>query len=208
MYNKNIEKRMIMEQTYSKNYFEKYATLSLLDILNIQENHIIQADCPDLQIPYLNYGIEVTQALTPEEAVADKKKQLYCQLNMNPFNSFQEDIDFLKWKILDALKRKEEKSKHYLQFQKNGLYIFTHCYSFNKEDILACFENYSIHNSFYQYIYFNCVTHIYCLSTQTLDIQTYSYSIDQLITMNNQSLEYEKTCHKKRRKIIIPNQSQ
>ncbi|WRK53750.1 hypothetical protein SD457_01000 [Coprobacillaceae bacterium CR2/5/TPMF4] len=62
-----------MKETYSKNYFEKYAALTLMKILNVAEDQIIQSDRPDLRIPDCNYGIEVTQALTPVEAVADIK---------------------------------------------------------------------------------------------------------------------------------------
>ena len=60
-----------MKETYSKNYFEKYAALTLTKVLDVSADNIIQADRPDLRIPKRNFGIEVTQALTPAEAVAD-----------------------------------------------------------------------------------------------------------------------------------------
>ncbi len=192
-----------MKRTYSKNYFEKYAAISLSSMYQIDINLILQSDCPDLQILSKNIGIEVTQALTPEEAVEDKKKQLYCHIDTNPFNSFEEDKDFLKWKIQDALNRKEKKAKHYKVFHTNALYIFTHCYNFNEEDILSCFEDYSFENSFYQFIYLNCVQNVYCLSLCDKKIHKYSFTLQQLFDMNKHSLEYEKTCTKVRKEIII-----
>lgn len=192
-----------MEQTYSKNYFEKYAALSLIKILSVNENQILQSDCPDLQIPSLDYGIEVTQALTPEEAVEDKKKQIYSHLHHNPFDSHDENIDFLILKIQDAFKRKQLKSNHYIKFKNNALYIFTHCYNVNEAEILSCFQNYDFKHSFYQYFYFNCMQHIFLFNANTSKITKYTYSLKELDSMNYLSLQYEKTCHKKRRKIIL-----
>ena len=62
-----------MKESYSKNYFEKYAALTLTKALKILSDDIIQSDRPDLRIPKINFGIEVTQALTPAEAAADIK---------------------------------------------------------------------------------------------------------------------------------------
>lgn len=44
-----------MNESYSKNYFEKYAALTLMYLLNIKEHHIIQSDKPDLRIPLFNF---------------------------------------------------------------------------------------------------------------------------------------------------------
>lgn len=52
---------------------KKYAALTLTKVLDVSADNIIQADRPDLRIPKRNFGIEVTQALTPAEAVADIK---------------------------------------------------------------------------------------------------------------------------------------
>lgn len=98
-----------MSESYSKNYFEKYAALTLMYLLNIKEHHIIQSDKPDLRIPLFNFGIEVTQALTPEEAVADMKKPLYASLDMNPFDHNSQNIPHVIHKIDNAIMRKLEK---------------------------------------------------------------------------------------------------
>ena len=45
-----------MKETYSKNYFEKYAALTLTKVLDVSADNIIQADRPDLRIPKRNFG--------------------------------------------------------------------------------------------------------------------------------------------------------
>ncbi len=113
-----------MKETYSKNYFEKYAALTLTKVLDVSADNIIQADRPDLRIPKRNFGIEVTQALTPAEAVADIKKPLYSTLKLNPFDHDEKNLEFVINKIDNALERKEQKSKNYEIYLDNGLYIF------------------------------------------------------------------------------------
>ena len=100
-----------MKETYSKNYFEKYAALTLTKVLDVSADNIIQADRPDLRIPKRNFGIEVTQALTPAEAIADIKKPLYSTLKLNPFDHDEKNLEFVINKIDNALERKEQKSK-------------------------------------------------------------------------------------------------
>lgn len=87
-----------MNKTYSKNYFEKYAALSLMKVLCVDEQEIIQRDRPDLKIKS-KCGIEAIQALTPQETVADKKKVLYSMIHMNPFDHYLDDISFIFQKI-------------------------------------------------------------------------------------------------------------
>ena len=100
-----------MSETYSKNYFEKYAALTLATFFDIDEKDILLSDRPDLRIPLYHHGIEVTQALTPEEAVADMKKTLYKTLDMTPFDHDDQNISFVFEKIDDAIERKLIKCK-------------------------------------------------------------------------------------------------
>lgn len=193
-----------MAETYSKNYFEKYAALSLTDFFKISEDDIILSDRPDLRIPICQHGIEVTQALTPEEAVADMKKPLYKTLDMTPFDHDDQNISFVFEKIDDAIERKLIKCKNYERYLNNGLYIFSHCHNLSEESLKAFLIQKNIPDDFYHYFFINCVTKLYCFDIQKQTISSLSFRRNELIRMNIQSLLYEKTCHKKRRKIIIP----
>jgi len=192
-----------MKESYSKNYFEKYASLTISELMHVEENKIVLSDRPDMYIPSLKWGIEVTQALTPEEAVADIKKPLYTLLDLNPFDHNHDDIEHMLQKIDDAIKRKEGKSKHYESFLHNGLYIFTHCINLKSKDLKKYLEQYSFQTNFYESLFFNCVSCVYEYHIATQELTCYQYSIKQLQQMNKQSLEYEKTCQKKRRKIVV-----
>lgn len=192
-----------MQPTYSKNYFEKYAALSLLNIYTINANDILLDDCPDLRIPKLDFGIEVTQALTKAEAIEDKKKPIYAFLGINPFNDYDADLDFVLKKIENACIRKEIKSKHYQKYQSNGLYIFSHYCHMDENTLLTCFQKMNLSQSFYQYIYINAMNKLFIYHIATHTISTYRYSMNELITMNQEALIYESTCFKARRKITL-----
>lgn len=196
-----------MNESYSKNYFEKYAALTLMYLLNIKEYHIIQSDKPDLRIPLFNFGIEVTQALTPEEAVADMKKPLYASLDMNPFDHNSQNIPHVIHKIDNAIMRKLEKSKNYENYQNNGLYIFSHCHNIQEEDLKTYLLSLNYSPFFYRYIFINCVTTVYCFDYQTKELTSTTFHKSELISMNIHSLIYDKNCSKKRRKIILPKTS-
>lgn len=193
-----------MKETYSKNYFEKYAALTLLKILNVNEEDILQDDRPDLRIPTVNYGIEVTQALTPQEAAADVKKPLYAILNINPFDHNAHDLQFVIQKIDNAINRKLEKSKNYERYQNNGLYIFSHCHNLPRRMLKNYFYHHPLDHLFYQHIYINCVNHLYYYNCHKRTLVCYKYHISELMLMNKIALEFEKHCHKERRKIEIP----
>ena len=186
---------------YSKNYFEKYASLTLLKILDIEEDDITLSDCPDLVIKELDMGIEVTQAITTSEAVEDRKKALYTHLDMSPFDQVRKDKEKVLENIDDAIKRKQAKSEHYSKFKTNGLYIYSHCHNFKENEILSKLATYN--NLFYQHIYINTVTRVYDYNLENQRIDSYHYSISELTLINEKSLDYEKTCGKKRRKIIV-----
>ncbi len=192
-----------MVPTYSKNYFEKYAAYTLIDVFHIKEDDIILSDCPDLRIPSLDYGIEVTQALTKEEAIADKKKPLYASIDMTPFDHSHDDINFVINKIDNAITRKIAKSKHYQSYKHNGLYIFSHCHNMQQEDLSRYLRSLSYDPIFYHLIMINCVTHLYIFDYVHQNLMSYHYDKSSLIKMNIQSLFYESTCSKKRRKIIL-----
>ena len=193
-----------MRETYSKNYFEKYAALTLTLFFNIDKEAIIQSDRPDLRIPSIQFGIEVTQALTPQEAVEDMKKPLYMSLDLTPFDHSHQDLAFVYEKIDDAIDRKLKKAKNYEHYLYNGLYIFSHCHNLLQESLQHFLSQKQIPHDFYQYIFINSVTKIYCFDILSNQIIPFSFHRQDLIKMNLEALIYEKTWSKKRRKIIIP----
>lgn len=198
-----------MKETYSKNYFEKYAALTLTKVLNISADKIIQDDRPDLRIPELDFGIEVTQALTQLEAVADIKKPLYGTLKLNPFDHSEKDLTFVINKIDNALKRKEQKSKNYQVYPNNGLYIFSHCHNLSEIILLQYFEQINLSNSFYQHIFINCVDRLYHYHCAKKELITFNYNFHELSLMNQTAIEFERYCPKKRRKInIVPQDNE
>lgn len=192
-----------MKQSYSKNYFERYASLTLLKILSITKEDIEQSDRPDICIDD-TWGIEVTQALTPEEAVEDMKKPLYTMFNMNPFNHSHDDMEFVFEKIDDAIIRKENKAKHYRSFMNNGLYIFTHCINLKEDELLNYVKNYQFQTQFYHYLFFNCVNCVYRYHRESQTMECFSYSLKELMSMNQEALEFEKHAQKERRPIELP----
>ena len=193
-----------MKETYSMNYFEKYAALTLTKVLDVSADNIIQADRPDLRIPKRNFGIEVTQALTPAEAIADIKKPLYSTLKLNPFDHDEKNLEFVINKIDNALERKEQKSKNYEIYLDNGLYIFSHCHNLPEHMLYDFLNQLNLANSFYQHIFVNCVDHLYYYRCQEQIIIKVDYSFQELSAMNQLAIDFEKHCHKERRKIELP----
>lgn len=193
-----------MSETYSKNYFEKYAALTLTKILDIKEYNIIQSDKPDLRIPILDFGIEVTQAITQEEAVADMKKPLYASLDMTPFDHNSDSIPYVLEKVHNAIERKIIKSKNYDQYLYNGLYIFSHCHNMDTLELNKYFQSLNYRQFFYRYVFINCVTQVYCFDYKAKKLTSTSFHKNELISMNIHSLIYDRNCSKKRRKIILP----
>ena len=194
---------MKMKRTYSKNYFEKYAAMTLLSILQLSADMIIIDDCPDLRLPVLNMGIEVTQALTPKEAVADIKQALYASGDLNPFDQKESHIPFVLQKISHAIERKQKKSAHYKSYDCNGLYIFSHCHNLDADLLLAYFYGQRYHDLFYQQIYINCISEVYVYHLQTQQLVTYHYQAEDLSIMNEEALAYEAISQKERRQIIL-----
>ena len=158
-----------MKETYSKNYFEKYAALTLTKVLD-----------------------------------ADIKKPLYSTLKLNPFDHDEKNLEFVINKIDNALERKEQKSKNYEIYLDNGLYIFSHCHNLPEHMLYDFLNQLNLANSFYQHIFVNCVDHLYYYRCQEQIIIKVDYSFQELSAMNQLAIDFEKHCHKERRKIELP----
>lgn len=187
----------VMKHRYSKIYFEKYAAMTLHQYYHINENQIIQSDRPDLRIPYLDMGIEVTQAIKDDIVFSLKKENLYSSYVMNPFDLRElltmNDIDQQEYfKAIDfSIKRKIEKSKHYECYGNNGLYIFTHCGNLNKEMIEQFFIDHVYQDDFYRYIYLNGIQTLFIYDKVKKEVLEFHYELEDLLAYNQISLLYE-----------------
>lgn len=186
-----------MKRRYSKIYFEKYAAMTLHQYYHIHENQIIQSDRPDLRIPSLDMGIEVTQAIKDDVVFSLKKEKLYSSYVMNPFDLRDllnmNAIDHQEYfKAIDfSIKRKIEKSKHYECYGNNGLYIFTHCGNLTKEMITQFFIDHIYQDDFYRYIYLNGIQTLFVYDQVTSEVLEFRYELEDLLTYNQISLLYE-----------------
>ncbi|NBK96406.1 MAG: hypothetical protein EOM50_00025 [Erysipelotrichia bacterium] len=191
-----------MKNRYTKLYFEKYAALSLAMYLNISQEDIILSDRPDLRIPKKEMGIEVSQAMKDEVVFSIKKENLYSSYLMNPFD-LKAILEVQKESIEDyfvcidkAIKRKLEKSKHYVRYVHNGLYIFTHCNQFNEDMIRAFFNQHVYQNTFYDEIYLNAIQCLYIYHCKQKKISVFHYDLNDLLVFNQSSLWYEQNKQK------------
>lgn len=186
-----------MKQHYSKIYFEKYAALTLHQYLNIAESKIIQSDRPDLRIPELAMGVEVTQAIKDDFVFNLKKEAIYDLYVLNPFDLKELlDIQPIDEQVLfanidEAIKRKIAKSKNYTSYQMNGLYLFTHCSNLSKSMLYSFFQQYTYDNDFYHYLFFNGIHSLFIYNVKIQSIQEYPFTLKALITYNQKSLFYE-----------------
>jgi len=194
---------MSMNNTYSKLYFEKYASLTLAEYFHIPDQAFLHAECPDLAIPSMSIGIEVTQALTAQEAAADKKKYLYNLEVMNPFDQDDDEVSYVYEKIKKGIERKNEKSAHYSNYEHNGLYIFAHSRRIFPDELKTFFKTISPVSSFFEVIYINCVTSLMIYHIKEGRIEIVLLSREKLLAMHSKSLAYEKVCTKKVKPIIL-----
>lgn len=188
---------------YSKLYFEKYAALTLSEYFLIPDQSFYHAECPDLTIPSLSWGIEVTQALTAQEAAADKKKYLYNLGVMNPFDQDDDEIEIVYKKIKESLQRKNEKSKHYENCIHNGLYIFAHSRRIFLKELENWFNEMEVVSNFFDVIFINCVTSLMVYHIKEKRCEVILLPREKLLAMHAKALAYEKVCTKKVKPIVL-----
>ncbi len=182
-----------MQNRYRKLYFEEYAAQTLR--LYLLEKTIVHRDCPDLEIPALQMGVEVSQAIKEDIIFSLRKETLYGSYALNPFDLTalltKEDLDDYFSKIKQAIARKIVKSKHYTRYRNNGLYLFTHCFLLTMQNVSAFFASLDFPITFYDTIYLNGIDCLYCYDVKTKNIQTYAFESKDLVLMNRLSLQYE-----------------
>ena len=130
-------------------FFERYAQLSLESLLGRKDEDLVNEDRPDLQMPDLSLGIEVTRAMEPRKDVAndmlkemagfelegDDKEEMDQIIKSGYGYGLQDGkyighLEYDYWRLAQPLKRIIESkvgkvaSGFYGDFKEYGLYIF------------------------------------------------------------------------------------
>ena len=130
-------------------FFERYAQLSLESLLGRKYEDLVNEDRPDLQMPDLSLGIEVTRAMEPRKDVAndmlkemagfelegDDKEEMDQIIKSGYGYGLQDGksighLEYDYWRLAQPLKRIIESkvgkvaSGFYGDFKEYGLYIF------------------------------------------------------------------------------------
>ena len=84
------------------------------------------------------------------------------------------------------------------------VYIFFHTVTISLNICYDFLNQLNLANSFYQHIFVNCVDHLYYYRCQEQIIIKVDYSFQELSAMNQLAIDFEKHCHKERRKIELP----
>ena len=130
-------------------FFERYAQLSLESLLGRKYEDLVNEDRPDLQMPDLSLGIEVTRAMEPRKDVAndmlkemagfelegDDKEEMDQIIKSGYGYGLQDGkyighLEYDYWRLAHPLKRIIESkvgkvaSGFYGDFKEYGLYIF------------------------------------------------------------------------------------
>ena len=130
-------------------FFERYAQLSLESLLGRKYEDLVNEDRPDLQMPDLSLGIEVTRAMEPRKDVANDMLKEMSGFELEGDDNEEMDqiiksgygyglqdgkyighLEYDYWRLAQPLKRIIESkvgkvaSGFYGDFKEYGLYIF------------------------------------------------------------------------------------
>ena len=130
-------------------FFERYAQLSLESLLGRKYEDLVNEDRPDLQMPDLSLGIEVTRAMEPRKDVANDMLKEMAGFELEGDDNEEMDqiiksgygyglqdgkyighLEYDYWRLAQPLKRIIESkvgkvaSGFYGDFKEYGLYIF------------------------------------------------------------------------------------
>lgn len=145
---------MIFINKYNKYYYEKYALLSVCQLLNFDHKEFEHSDKPDLQSQRYQIGIEVVRAITEHDGLTDKLVQTYFGKGLfgdeiveainqnNTKGKFKGsvysingigiisptkglyDMSIHRKLIIEKINQKSCKFQNYKHFKTNGLYCF------------------------------------------------------------------------------------
>lgn len=184
---------VFMKYRYRKLYFEDYAAQTLKILLDVRD--VFHREKPDLEIASLEMGIEVTQAIKEDIIFEVEKEVIYTPFSLNPFDRQtlldKGDISQYFVKIAASIQVKIKKSDNYQKFNRNGLYIFTHCFLLNENNVTAFFQSLPFPITFYDTIYLNGIDTLYCYDVVSKRIQVHSLQSEDLLRINILALQYE-----------------
>lgn len=180
-----------MKNDYNKEYFEKYALLSLVycydDKLSLMKKH----ERPDWIDENRSIGLEVTRALSPkdgeinsiinryfgkgyspEEIINKANSELKCNKDMfksaNGLCYVEKSVNYsdVKQLIIDTINTKISKlNSHYNKFNENWLYVFADSSLLNNSDIeeIILKINHIGDDSGFDKIFINIIDKIYVI---------------------------------------------
>lgn len=180
-----------MKNDYNKDYFEKYALLSLVYCYDDKLHSMKKHERPDWIDENRSIGLEVTRALspkdgeresiieryfckgyTPEEIINKANRELKCNKDMFKIADgicyVEKNVNYsdVKQLIIDTINTKISKlNSHYDKFNKNWLYVFTDSSLLDDgdiEEIILKINNIGDNSSFDK-IFINIIDKIYII---------------------------------------------
>lgn len=180
-----------MKNDYNKDYFEKYALLSLVYCYDDKLHSMKKHERPDWIDENRSIGLEVTRALspkdgeresiieryfckgyTPEEIINKANRELKCNKDMFKIADgicyVEKNVNYsdVKQLIIDTINTKISKlNSHYDKFNKNWLYVFADSsllYDGDIEEIILKINNIGDNSSFDK-IFINIIDKIYVI---------------------------------------------
>ena len=180
-----------MKNDYNKEYFEKYALLSLVYCYDDKLHSMKKHERPDWIDENRSIGLEVTRALspkdgeresiieryfckgyTPEEIINKANRELKCNKDMfkiaDGFCYVEKNVNYsdVKQLIIDTINTKISKlNSHYDKFNKNWLYVFADNSLLDDgdiEEIILKINNIGDNSSFDK-IFINIIDKIYVI---------------------------------------------
>lgn len=180
-----------MKNDYNKEYFEKYALLSLVYCYDDKLHSMKKHERPDWIDENRSIGLEVTRALSPkdgeinsiinryfgkgyspEEIINKANRELKCNKDMfksaDGFSYVEKNVNYsdVKQLIIDTINTKISKlNSHYDKFNKNWLYVFADNSLLddgNIEEIILKINNIGDNNNFDK-IFINIIDKIYVI---------------------------------------------
>ena len=206
---------------YEKLLNEIYAAVSLKYLWKEYQPYFIKSESPDWINDTLDFGLEVSQALLPDDGQEERfiEQYLGCRKEELPPQAFEKYGDRLNfyngrfWAILPdrtvhqdylfkakyRFDRKLEKlNTTYMQRQFNGLYLFLHPTDENDIDAGALFEYMRLtqetREKCFDWVFLNCVKTIYVCNYKINTIEPIRLPKNAESFLNTEA-EYLRYCH-------------
>ena len=206
---------------YEKLLNEIYAAVSLKYLWKEYQPYFIKSESPDWINDTMDFGLEVSQALLPDDGQEERfiEQYLGCRKEELPPQAFEKYGDRLNfyngrfWAILPdrtvhqdylfkakyRFDRKLEKlNTNYMQRKYNGLYLFLHPTDENDIDAGALFEYMRLtqetREKCFDWVFLNCVKTIYVCNYKINTIEPIRLPKNAESFLNTEA-EYLRYCH-------------